>query len=294
MVERRTTSGTIFNIINSVFMFIVFVIMAYPFLYVLNYSLSDPSHVRRTLLLWPVGFNLDSYAVLFKDSTIYQALFISVARSILGPALMLVVSAMAAFALKRRDLVCGRFFRLFFLATMYFSAGTIPIYITYQKLHLVNTFWVYIIPGIVNVFNMVLIRTYMEGLPPALEEAVLIDGGNDSDAFWRVILPLCLPVSAAVFMFSCVTHWNSYMDTQLYCSMKPELYSLQYVLYNTMAVQMSQSLESARSAMRSSVSVTGQSLKMAITVITVVPIACVYPFLQKYFVSGLLVGSVKA
>ena len=294
MTHKPTVSGVIFDIFNHIFLVCVFILMLYPFLYVINYSFSTPAYVKNTLLLWPVGFNLESYQVLFKDSTIWNALGVSIARSVIGPLLMLVVSAMAAFALKKQDLVFGRFFRLFFLATMYFSAGIIPVYLTYQMYGLTNTFWVYIWPGVVNVFNMVLIRTYMEGLPASLEEAVLIDGGNDIDAFRRVVLPLCLPVSAAVFMFSCVGHWNSYIDTQFYNAMDQELYTLQYVLYNAMAVQLSKSLEEARTATQSSVQLTGQSLKMAITVITVVPIACVYPMLQKYFVSGLLVGSIKA
>ncbi len=294
MVRKRTAAGTAFDAVNLVFMICIFVLMIYPFLYVINYSFSNPAYVRNTPLLWPVGFNVESYKLLLKDSAIWRALGVSVARSLIGPLLMLIVSSMAAFALKKTDLVFGRFFRLFFLATMYFSAGIIPVYLTYQMFRLTNTFWVYIWPNVVNVFNLVLLRTYMEDLPSSLEEAVLIDGGNDIDAFSRVILPLCLPVCAAVFMFSCVSHWNSYIDTQFYNAMSQDLYTLQYVLYNAMAVQLSKSLEEARTAAQNGSGVTGQSLKMAITVITILPIAMVYPMLQRYFVSGLLVGSIKA
>lgn len=294
MVSTRTIPELIFDVINHCFMLVVFIVMTYPFIYVINYSLSTPALVKNTLLLLPKGMNIENYAILFRDATIWRALGISIARSILGPLIMLVISSMGAFALKKRDLVFGRFFRVFFLATMYFSAGIIPVYLTYQAYGLTNSFWVYIVPGIVNVFNMVLIRTYMEGMPSSLEEAVLIDGGTDIDAYARVILPLCLPVNAAVFMFSCVGHWNSYIDTQFYNAMSQDLYTLQYVLYNAMAVQLAKTLEEARTASQAASGVTSQSLKMAITVITVVPIACVYPLLQKHFVSGLLVGAIKA
>ena len=161
-----------------------------------------------------------------------------------------------------------------------------------QGLHLTNTFLVYILPAAVSAFNMILVKTYIESIPPAMEEAVLIDGGTEIDAFFRVILVLCLPVNAAIVLFSCIQQWNSFIDTQLYNAMRPDLYTMQYVLYNALAFHMQQSLEEAKNQVAAN-SVTSQSLKMAITVVTIVPIMFVYPFLQKYFVSGLLVGSVK-
>lgn len=274
-------------------MLVVFAVMVYPFLYVLNYSISSIPQVKHPLLLLPEGIQLESYRIIFRDSSVLHALFISVARSVLGPAAMLVVTATGGYVLSRPNLVFGRFFRMFFLFTMYVSAGIIPMYLVIQSLRLTNTFWVYILPMAVSAFNMILVKTYVEAIPPSLEESVLIDGGTEIDAYFRVILWLCLPVNAAILLFSCIGHWNSFIDTQLYNAMKPELYTMQYVLYNALAVQMQQSLEEAKTRAMAH-AVTSQSLKMAITVVTIIPIMCVYPFLQRYFVSGLLIGSVKA
>lgn len=293
MVYKKSRGEQLFDIINHLIMIFIFIVMVYPFLYVLNYSLSIPGRIRNPLLIVPAGINLEAYKIAFSDPSIYHAFFVSVARSTIGPLTMLIVTAMAGHALSYKELIAGRFFRLFFLFTMYFSAGIIPVYLLFKTLRLTGTFWVYIVPGMVNVFNLILIKTYIETIPRSLEESVLIDGGNEFDAFWKVIFPLCLPVNAAVVLFSCVGHWNSYIDTQLYAAMNQELHTMQYVLYNVLAVQMQQSLEEAKRRYTETV-VTSESLKMAITVITVIPIACVYPFLQRYFVSGLLIGSIKA
>ena len=265
----------------------------FPFLYIVNYSFSTSSKISHPLLLWPQGFTTKSYETLFQEPAVIQAFFISVSRSIIGSVLMLIVNGMAAYALSRPSLPWGKFFRLFFLFTMYFSGGIIPTYLLYKNLHLLNSFWVYIFPLIVVPFNMFLMKTYIETIPRDLEEAVLVDGGTEIDAYFRVLLPVCMPVNAAVFLFSCINHWNAYIDTQLYNAMSQNLHTLQYVLFNTLATQMSQSLEAAKMAGTSRV-ISPQSLKMAITVITIVPVMCVYPFLRKYFVSGLMVGSIKA
>ena len=293
MLVRRSALDVVFDLFLYILMLAVFVVMVYPFIYVINYSISSVAQVKHPLLLWPEGVHFESYRILFSDASMLQALFVSVVRSVVGPACMLVVTAMGGYVISRPNLVFGKFFRMFFLFTLYVSAGIIPVYLVIKSLHLTNTFWVYIFPVTVNAFNMILMKTYIESLPPSLEESVLIDGGTEIDAYFSVIFPMCLPVNAAIVLFSCIQHWNSFIDTQLYNAMRPALYTMQYVLYNALAVQMQQSLEEAKARMAQN-TVTSQSLKMAITVLTVIPIMCVYPFLQKYFVSGLLVGSVKA
>jgi putative aldouronate transport system permease protein len=293
LLVRRSALDVVFDLFLYILMLAVFVVMVYPFIYVINYSISSVAQVKHPLLLWPEGVHFESYRILFSDASMLQALFVSVVRSVVGPACMLVVTAMGGYVISRPNLVFGKFFRMFFLFTLYVSAGIIPVYLVIKSLHLTNTFWVYIFPVTVNAFNMILMKTYIESLPPSLEESVLIDGGTEIDAYFSVIFPMCLPVNAAIVLFSCIQHWNSFIDTQLYNAMRPALYTMQYVLYNALAVQMQQSLEEAKARMAQN-TVTSQSLKMAITVLTVIPIMCVYPFLQKYFVSGLLVGSVKA
>lgn len=292
MVAKRSVIDTAFDLFLYMVMIFVFVVMVYPFLYVANSSISDLSQAKSPLLLIPVGVNFSSYQVLFRDSSLLRALLVSISRSVLGPMLMLFVTATGGYVISRPKLVFGRFFRMFFLFTMYLNAGIIPTYIVIQSLGLTNSYWVYILPMAVSAFNMILVKTYIEALPAELEEAVFMDGGSEIDAYFRVILPISLPVNAAIVLFSSIQHWNSFIDTQLYNAMSTELYTLQYLLYNSLAVQMQQSLEEAKSRIASN-AVSSQSLKMAITVVTVIPIMCVYPFLQKYFASGILVGSIK-
>lgn len=294
MTSKKSISGLIFDIFNWALMAMIFVIMVYPFLYVINYSLSTPGKITNPLLLWPQQLTFQSYAILLKDHGFYQALLISVSRSILGPATMIVVSGMAAFALSKENLIGGKVFRMLMFFTMYFSAGIIPVYMLYQKLGLTRNYWVYILPMMASAYNIVLIKAYVESIPSSLEEAVLIDGGNEMQAYWRVIFPVCLPVNAAVIMFSAITHWNSFIDTQLYNAMSTNLHSLQYFLYTTLAAQLQQSLEDAVKQSSNSVRINSQSLKMSITVLTVLPIMCLYPLIQRYFVSGIMVGSIKA
>ena len=295
VIQPVTVAGLTFDILNSLLMIVIFVIMLYPFLYVFSYSFSLPSKITSPLLILPQGFNVKAYAMLFEDESFFQTLLVSIARTIIGPLSMLIVCGPGAYALSKRDLVFGKFFRMMIFFTMYFSAGVIPVYLLIKNLGLTRSFWVYILPSTASAYNVVLLRTYIESLPRELDEAVQIDGGNELQAYFRVIFPICLPVNAAVVLFSAITHWNSYIDTQFYNSMSPELYTLQYYLYQSVQANVSQSLQEAVAKGASATSRVGtQTLKMAITVITVVPIMCLYPFISRYFVSGLLVGSVKA
>lgn len=290
-MKRTSTSGRIFDTVNTLFMALVVFLMAYPFWYVVNYALSDPGKVRTGMIWLPSGFNLQSFQVCFNNPDILNGLFVSVARTILGSFVMIFITSMAAYVITKNELAGIRFFRLFFLFTMYFSGGIIPTYLLIKSLHLTGSFFVYILPGMVNVFNMILIRTYIESLPRSLEESALISGANEITVFFRILLPVCKPVLAAVLLFACVGQWNAYVDTQLYNFKNPELYPLQYILFNYLAAQ-TQSVEQAKRLFQVQ-SISPQSLKMAITVITILPIVFVYPFLQRYFISGLLIGSVK-
>ena len=290
-----TVGGVAFDAFNSLLMLVIFIIMLYPFLYVFSYSFSTPSKITNPLLLWPQGFNVKAYATLFADADFFHSVLVSVARTVLGPLGMLIVCGMGASALSKRALVFGKFFRMLIFFTMYFSAGVIPTYLLIKTLRLTRSFWVYILPSLASAYNVVLMRTYIENLPHELDEAVQIDGGNELQAYFRVIMHVCLPVNAAVVLFSAIGHWNSFIDTQFYNSMSKELYTLQYYLYQSLQANVSQSLQEAVAKGGSaSRRVSTQTLKMAITVITVFPIMCLYPFISRYFVSGLLVGSVKA
>jgi putative aldouronate transport system permease protein len=218
--------------------------------------------------------------------------YISVSRSVIGAATMIIVSSMAAYVLAKDDFLHIKGLRIFFLMTMYFSGGLIPTYLVVKTLGLTGTFAVYILPGMANVFNMILIRTYIESLPKSLEESATIDGANDIFVFFKIIMPLCIPVIAAVALFTFVGQWNSYIDAQIYNYKKPNLYPLQYILYNYLAA-FTPTKEMAQQQ-AGTMKVTTQSVKMAITIITIVPVTLVYPILQRYFISGILMGAVKA
>ena len=210
----------------------------------------------------------------------FRAVLVSLARTILGPILMLVVCGMGAYALSRKDLVFGKFLRMLIFFTMYFSAGIIPVYLLYKNLHLTRSFWVYILPSLASAYNVVLLRTYIESLPHELDEAWQIDGGTELQSYFLIILRVCMPVNAAVLLFSAISHWNSYIDTQFYNSMSTELYTLQYYLYQTLQANVAQSLEQAISQVADRASrVNTQTLKMAITVVTVFPLCvCIRSF----------------
>jgi putative aldouronate transport system permease protein len=270
-------------------MTLVLVVMVFPFLYVINYSLSDPSQVSGKFLIYPINPTFDSYVTLLKDPTIWNGVFISVARTVLGTVIMIFFTSMAGYVLTRDDFMGVKFFRRFFIITLYFSSGIIPMYLLIQGLGLTSSFWVYVIPSAVNVFNMILIKTYIESIPKELEEAALIDGANDLYLFFKIMFPISMPVIAAVSLFAAIGQWNSFIDTQFYNAMNPELFPLQYVLYNSL--QTITNIEQYQ--FEKSPNITPQSLKMAMTVVTVLPIMLVYPFLQKYFMKGLLIGSIK-
>ncbi|GGD53192.1 sugar ABC transporter permease [Paenibacillus nasutitermitis] len=291
-MKRRSVSGLVFDISNHLFLILVFCVMVLPFLYIISYSVSNPSLLKGGLILFPVGFTFDSYKLAFQDPAIITGIFISVARTIIGPIVMLFFTSMAGYVLTRRELVGAKFFRKYFVFTMYVSSGLVPMYIAMNLLHLTGTFLIYVLPGAISIFNMILIKTYIESVPKSLEEAAIIDGANDFVLFFKVIFPVCMPVLAAVTLFTCVNQWNTFIDAQIYNTMYPNLYPLQYVLYNTLT-SVSSLEQLQRQAAESQPLATPQSLKMAITVITILPIACVYPLLQKYFMKGLLIGSIK-
>ncbi len=289
---KRSFGAKAFDLFNTLVMVILFIIMAYPFLYVVNYSLSSPGFIGSSLLLLPRGFTLQNYTTLLKNATIFRAFLVSVARAVIGGSVTLIITGMAGYALSVTDLIFGRFWRLFFVFTMYFGAGMIPFYLFIKAYHLDGTFLVYILPGACNVYYTILIKTYIESIAMEMREAVYVDGGNDIQAFFWVIFPVCKPVNATVFLFSMIGQWNAYMDTVFFNANKPKLYPLQYILYTILSSNTS--LEKLKTmAGAGKTKITSMSLKMAITIICVVPVLCLYPLLQRHFASGIMIGAVK-
>ncbi len=276
-------------ILLVVFVFLI-IITLYPFLNVLAISFNDPIDTMRNInMVIPRQFTTSNYVYIFKENNLIAPLLLSVLRTVLGAGLGVICTAMLAYVLSRKDFYFNKVFTLLFVVTMYVSGGLIPEYLLLMRtLGLGNNFLVYIIPGLIWVYNVILVRSFIEGLPIALQEAARVDGANDFIIWGRIILPLCKPVLATVGLFVAVGQWNAFMDTYLYAK---ELPTLQYVLYQIMETATIKVDPHAVEQMKNAVS--PLSVRMAITIVATVPILLVYPFLQKYFVGGMTVGAVK-
>ena len=218
---------------------------------------------------------------------------VSVARTVLGTIFALVTNALLAYIISRKRFLFRSQLSLFWVITMYVNGGMIPTLVLYRNMNLTNSFWVYVIPGMVSAFNVLVMRTFMEGLPSALEESAMIDGANDFTIFTRIISPLCKPVYATVALFVAVGQWNSWFDAMLYNRMNTQYTTLQYELMKLLSSVMQQSGSATTGGNTATAVVTPVTVRSAATVVTMLPIILLYPFLQRYFVSGMTIGSVK-
>lgn len=292
-MERRKTTA---DFLILLFMCWVIILTLYPFLNITAKSFNDPlDTVKGGIHLLPRVFTVENYTGLFEaGSNLPSAFLMSVLRTLAGTLAGVLCCAMFSFALSRKDFIFRSSFTTILVITMYVGGGMIPDYILIRNLGLINNFWVYIIPGLISAFNVIVIRAFIDTIPFSLQESGKIDGANDMTIFFRIVFPLCKPVLATVALFVAVGQWNSWFDTYLYARSVKALSTLQYELMKIL--DSAQSIGSAtdiyseglRSAKRNP-----EALKMAITVIATVPILIVYPFLQKYFVSGITIGAVK-
>lgn len=282
---------TWFDYFLVLFFVMILIITLYPFLNVLAISLNDATDTLKNVnFIIPRKFTLYNYNYVFKEGGILMPLLISIAKTVVGTLVGVFSTAMLAYVLSRKDFVFQKLFTIMFVITMYVGGGLIPDYLLIMRtLHLGNNFLVYILPGLLWVYNMILVRSYIDGLPMALQEAAKLDGANDFQIWYIVILPLCAPVIATIALFYAVGQWNSFMDTYLYAK---DLPTLQYKLYEIMS-QATMQLDPHSSSTLTR-AVTPMAIRMAVTVVATVPIIIVYPFVQKYFVGGMTVGSVKS
>lgn len=288
---------TIPDVIIALIMTVILIITLYPFLQVIAVSFNDATDtVRGGVHLWPRKFTLNNYKDIFSSNTkILTGFMISVARTVVGTLIGVICTAMLAYTLSRKDYMFRKPITVLFVITMYVSGGMIPEYMVIKGLGLIGHFSVYIWPAILSGFNIIVLRSFMDNLPYELQESAKIDGANDFTIFYKIVLPLCLPVIATVALFLAVGQWNSWFDTYLYCRSNDNLTTLQYELMKV--------LDNAAAGIKAAdinsqgirqVTSNPESIKMAITVITTIPIVCVYPFLQRYFVSGMTIGAVKS
>ena len=295
--SNKIRHDRVFPTVNAIFLIALMFITLYPVLNTVAYSFNDGTDaLRGNIGLWPRVFSLESYRSILSDNAVYQAAWISASKTVLITLLNLFWTSMLAYTLSRKEFVLRKFITVIMVLTMYVNAGLIPNYLLISRtLHLSNSYLVYIIPTMFSCFNMIVIRTYIASLPDALVESARIDGAGDIRVFWQIIFPLCKPVLATVALFVAVGSWNSWFDTYLYNGGKKELYSLQYLLKMKLAT--TQASANAAKATADALKAVGQTtpitIRCAITVIATVPILLVYPFLQKYFVTGIALGSVK-
>ena len=298
-VKKPMQRDIAFPIVNGFILIALMFITLYPVLNTVAISVNDGiDAVRGGIGLWPRQFSTEAYNTLLSDKLTWNAFGISVARTVITTLLNLLFTSMLAFALSRKEFILRKFITLAVVLTMYVNAGLIPNYLLISKtLKLSKTFWVYIIPTMFSCFNMIVIRTYITGLPEALVESARIDGANDMRIFWQIIFPLCMPVLATVALFVAVGSWNQWFDTQLYNGGKKYLHTLQYLLKMKLATSMNTANAANASvdalANQAAAKSTPITIRCAITVVSALPILVVYPFLQRYFVTGMVLGGVK-
>ncbi|MGX7104356.1 MULTISPECIES: carbohydrate ABC transporter permease [Globicatella] len=297
-MKKISISDLIFDIFKWVFLVFFIAATLYPILNTVAVALNDGMDtLRGGIYLLPRQFTLDNFRAVFRRPTLMNAAFISVARTVIATLTQTFLTALLAYILSRKEFIFRVPITLLVILTMYLNAGMIPGYIWTQKLGLLNTFWVYVIPGIISAFNFLVIRTYINGLPDSFVESAKMDGAGHLRIFWSIILPLCKPVLATVALFIAVWQWNSWFDAMLFNGFNDNLSTLQYELMKLLSSVMSQgaNADSMRNAAEAgnSTMVTPASVRAATTIVTAFPIVCLYPFLQKYFVSGLTIGGVK-
>ena len=295
---RKGPGEIIFEVVNYLILGLIALSMLYPFIYVLAISLNDANDSQLGgIWLYPRVLSLESYTVIFSDPSLLQAVWISVARTVLGTVLTVIGCSMFAYVFTRNEFVLYKPLKGFFFFAMFFGGGgLIPTYMLYLNLGLYNNFLVYIIPTIINLWYVTLFRTYFRSIPGELLEAARIDGAGEFQVFTRVLLPVSKPIVATITLFSAVAQWNSYRDT-LYYTVDKNLRSLQYICMEIIKKAEGSHMIDRKEMMEmfhgDASAADPVSLRMAITICTVVPIILVYPFLQKHFMKGMMIGSMK-
>ena len=288
---RMSREDKIFNVLMVIFFIAVTFICVYPFYYLMICTISDQKMVDLNQIIWiPHGINFRNYKEIFGVQNLANSAMISVLRTLCTTALSLVCTSYMAYFFTKQNMWGRKFWYRFTVITMYFTAGLIPVYLNNQMLGLNNTFWIYVIPAAISVYNMVLVKTNIESMGAELEESAYLDGAGYLTCFFRIILPLQTPVLATVSLFTAVNQWNDFFTTKMYIT-NTKLYTLQFLLYellNQVAAAAEQIDISGPGA-----AITPTGIRLTLTAVVIIPILCVYPFVQRFYVKGLMVGAVK-
>jgi len=294
---RQTPGDYVFNGINYVFFIAFTLVCIFPFYYLFINTISDNKLVEAGKInLFPKGIHFGNYVSLLKVHDLLQSAWITLARSVLGTVLMVLASALIGYLVTQKAMFARKFVYRFIIVTMYFNAGLVPWYLNMNMLGLTNNFLGYIIPVIMVPFNIVLVKTYIESIPKDLEESAFIDGAGYFTVFRRIILPLSKPILATIAVFGAVNHWNSFTDSVILMGGNPKLYTLQHqlYLYLTKASDIGKIFNTGQvsQGMVSNLLDT-RVISLTISMVTIIPILLVYPFMQRYFQKGLMLGAVK-
>lgn len=292
--KSRLKKIKLFDIINVLLMLLICFVMIYPIWYVVVNSFSKGTEVLKGgIYWWPRAFCLENYTAVFKNKEIYMAFGITVLKTVIGTVSSVLFTAMVAYGLSKTYLVGRKFFMIFGIITMFFSGGLIPYFLLIKQIGLLDSFWVYIIPSLFGFYNAIIFMTFFRNIPTELEESARIDGANDFKIFLKIILPVSGPVIATIALFNGVAQWNDYFTGVIYITNEQWLTPIQTFLYKIISESSSTRIVANMPANVRNSMVTSTTIKYATMVVTTFPIVCVYPFLQKYFVQGIMVGSVK-
>lgn len=292
MAIKRGKPEIAFSIFNYIFFTLLCIVMVYPFWHVIMMSLSSvEATAKGGVFLWPKGFNLDTYAKVFNDSTIWSGYFTTITVTLSGAFFGALFTATTAYPLSKKYLPFSKTMLLLVLFTMLFSGGMIPGYLLMKNLGLIDNRLSLVLPGLVSAYNVIIMKSFFQSLPESLEESAKIDGATEVTVFWKIILPLSKATVATIALFTAVGYWNDYFSTVLYINSK-ERWALQAVL-RYMLTNTNQAMQAAGVSVAAATNVTAATIKSASVVVATVPILCVYPFVQKYFVKGVMIGGVK-
>ena len=290
MNKTMGKEGKVFDIINVIFMIFFISIIAFPLLNIIALSFNDATDsIRGGIYLWPRKFSMESYMTVFENPAIYKAFLVSIAKTVVGVVFHTLVTAMVAYAMSKEFLLGRKIYMNMGIITMFFGGGMIPTFLLFKRMGLLNNFWVYILPVVFSFYDMIILMNFFRSLPDALEESAMMDGANPFTIFIKIILPLSLPVLATIALFHGVYQWNDYMTANIYVNNR-ELYPLQMLLFRIVSENLSPAVATGTNVVRNT---TSQSLQLATMVVTTVPVVIIYPFLQKYFIQGMTLGSVK-
>ncbi|MGO4499033.1 carbohydrate ABC transporter permease [Paenibacillus sp. 2RAB27] len=291
-LNRRTHKEAAFDYFNFIFMLVICFVTIYPIWYVLVNSFNEGNDAMRGgIYWWPRVFSIDSYKAVFANNGIMLAMGVTVAKTLIGTVVHVLFTAMVAYAFSRKELIGRNVYMLIGTVTLFFSGGLIPYYLLIRDLGMLDSFLVYIIPAMFSFFDLIIFLSFFREIPDALEEAAKIDGANDFKIFYQIILPVSMPVVATIALFHGVYQWNDYFTGMIYIN-KSDLQPIQTYLYRVVAQSSSNQMMAATTGSVAK-TVSSQSIKLATMVVTTLPIVLVYPFLQKYFVKGFMIGSIK-